>query len=436
MSNYSSWGPTYEAKIGTTVSAPGGLILSLGATIYGGLVFASGTSFASPYVAGVAALMRQARPGITPDEIMIRLATTAKPMQMQSDKRVTQNYLAPTFQQGGGLIDAYTAVHTTTTFNVSELAFNDTAYLRPLSFEIRNEGNVSVAYQISHTPGPTMYTFAPGNNTVTAFSNDTAFLGNILPDVAAQLSFSQSSLTLAAGSRGVVTVTATPPAGLEAVRLPLYSGFVSIAASNNGEFSIPYGGMGSPLLQVPVMDTAPGQERTFLIANTTTSNVRPGLNGNNLTSTFTIPRVTGNITTSTLLTNVTLPGFSMTLLFGSRQMRASLLRDGTDLGPISTITQNKRSFVRNLQYIYLFYGRMADGTFVESSDTYRFRVRMLRVTGNPDVADDWDEVVTEPFTIIFSGSSAQNGTVTSQQRLRRSPEVAKREPGWDIHLPL
>lgn len=431
MSNFSSWGPTYEAKLGTTVSAPGGLIMTLGGEIYGGLVVASGTSFSSPYVAGVAALMREAHPGITSTEIMNRLATTAKPVRMQSNQRVTQDYLAPTFQQGGGMIDAYAAVRTTTTFNVSELAFNDTAFLRPLSFEMRNEGTESVTYEISHNPGPTLYTFAPGNNTVTAFSNDTTFPGNILPDLAAEISLSQSSVTLDAGVSAVITVAVRPPAGLERARLPLYSGFLSISASNGDELSIPYGGIGSPLRQVPVLDTSPGQERTFLIANTSTGNVRPGLAGNNLSSTFTIPRVTGNVTTSTLLTNLTLPGFSMTPLFGSRRLEASLLQGGRNLGRISTVGELSNYYVRDRTESELFYGRMADGTFVQDSGIYRFQLRLLRVTGNPEVAGDWDQVVTEPFTIIFSGSGG-NGTVAR----RRRREIVKPRVWGGIHLPF
>lgn len=433
MSNYSSWGPTYEAKIGTTVSAPGGLIVTLGSELYGGLVSASGTSFSSPYVAGVAALMREAHPGITPAEIMNRLATTAKPVRMQSNQRVTQEYLAPAFQQGAGMIDAYAAVRTTTTFNVTDLAFNDTAFLRPMSFEVRNEGTESVTYEISHNPGPTLYTFAPGNKTVTAFSNDTAFPGNVLPNVAAEVSLSQSSVTLAAGASAAVTVAVTPPAGLDSTRLPLYSGFLSVSASNGDEFSIPYGGIGSPLRQVPVLDTSPGQERTFLIANTSTGNVRPGLAGNNLSSTFTIPRVTGNVTTSTLLTNITLPGFSMNPLFGSRRLEASLLQDGTNLGRISTVGELANNYVRDRADTTLFYGRMADGTFVQNSGIYRFQVRLLRVTGSPEVAEDWDQVVTEPFTVVFSGSGG-NGTVASRRRRR---EVVKEPRVWGgIRLPF
>lgn len=411
MSNYSTWGPTYEAKIGTTFSAPGGNYLAAGGTIYGGYVVASGTSFSSPYAAGVAALLKQVHPNITAVEIINRLATTAKPIKMQTNLRVTQDYLAPTFQQGGGLVDAYAAVHTTTTFNASDLAFNDTSFIQPQSFEIYNQGNETVTYELSHTPGPTIYTFTPGNTTVTPFSNDTAFASNTLADVSATLEFSTgTSMSMTAGGSQVITVTATPPAGLDNSRLPLYSGFVSIKASNGFNFSIPYGGIASPLRDVPVLDTRPGQERTYLIANITADEteefVRPGLDGNNVTSAFVIPQVVGNISTSTALWNVTLPGFSVSTLFGSRRAEVSLLQDTVSLGSVLTVGGElpiqDSTFVRDSPATQLFYGKLADGTFVEAGGPYRFRVRLLRVTGDVANAEDWDEVVTEPFELSYA----------------------------------
>lgn len=429
MSNYSTWGPTYETKIGTTFSAPGANILTAGGTIYGGLVIASGTSFSAPYVAGVAALIKQAHPGITPNEIINRLATTAKPVKMQSNQRETQDYLAPAFQQGGGMIDAYSALKTTTTLNVSDLAFNDTAYSQPQSFEVRNGGGDSVTYELTHNPGPTLYAFSSGNTTVTAFNNDTAFPANMLPEAHAELSFSQSSATVEGGGTAAFTVQVIPPAGLEASRVPLYSGFIAIKGSNGDNLSLAYGGIAAELRSVPVLDTTPGQERTVLIANTTDGDVRPGLDGNNLTSTFTIPRVTGNITTSTALTNLTLPGYQISPLFGSLRLNVSLLQDGVDLGLISTVGEVQPYYVRDNPTSAYFYGRMADNSFVQDSGTYRFQLRLLRVTGSPDVEADWDQVVTEPFTLIFSDDVATNSSaVVSRERLSRSTGEGKYFP--------
>ncbi|KAJ4397852.1 hypothetical protein N0V93_002089 [Gnomoniopsis smithogilvyi] len=406
MSNYSTWGPTYEAKIGTTFSAPGGNCIAAGGMIYGGFVVASGTSFSSPYAAGVAALLKQAHPDLTPDQIINRLATTAKPIQMQTNLRVTQDYLAMPFQQGSGLVDAYAAVRATTTFNVSELAFNDTTFIGPQSFEIFNAANESLTYEITNLAAPTLYSFNSGNMTVTPFNNDTAFAQNILPDTQATLDFSvNSTIAIEGGGSVVVTVTATPPLGLDASRLPLYSGFVSIRASDGFNYTIPYGGMASPLRDVPVLDTRPGQERTVLIGNLTDdSTERPGLGGSNLSSTFVIPKVTGNITTSTELWNVSLPGCEIKSTFGSRRAEVSLMQDGVSLGSILPIDRPKpltdTTFLRDSPQPVLFYGKMADGTFVEGGP-YRFRVRLLRVTGDATKAEDWDEVVTDPFELAY-----------------------------------
>lgn len=150
--------------------------------------------------------------------------------------------------------------------------------------------------------------------------------------------------------------------------------------------------------------------------------MRPGLDGNNLTSTFTIPRVTGNITTSTALTNLSLPGYQVNPLFGSLRLNVSLLQDGKDLGLVSTIGEVQPYYVRDAPTSRYFYGRMADDSFVQDSGTYRFQLRMLRVTGNPDVEADWDQVVTDPFTLIFSDGVAANASaVASRERRGGSP---------------
>ncbi|MEG4037076.1 S8 family serine peptidase [Microcoleus sp. w1-18aA5] len=73
------------------VVAPGREVLStipitLGNVGYG---FLPGTSMAAPYVAGVVALMLQANPNLTPDEILEFLTTTAKPEGITPEVRET-----------------------------------------------------------------------------------------------------------------------------------------------------------------------------------------------------------------------------------------------------------------------------------------------------------------------------------------------------------
>ena len=63
---YSSRGPTGDGRLKPDVMAPGGAIMSASAGSGDGYVSYSGTSMATPHVAGVAALMIQANPGISP----------------------------------------------------------------------------------------------------------------------------------------------------------------------------------------------------------------------------------------------------------------------------------------------------------------------------------------------------------------------------------
>jgi serine protease AprX len=62
--------------------------------------FLDGTSFATPHVAGVAALLLQARPGLTPDQIRQVLEVTAGPTR----------YELPAWNAGFGIVDAKAAV--------------------------------------------------------------------------------------------------------------------------------------------------------------------------------------------------------------------------------------------------------------------------------------------------------------------------------------
>lgn len=101
------------------VSAPGVDVLSTGTptgTIVGpsepgGTAVASGTSMATPHVAGLAALLLQANPSLTPDQVALVLATSAD--RMPDD--------TPFWRGGYGFINAPVAVASAQSFNPSSL---------------------------------------------------------------------------------------------------------------------------------------------------------------------------------------------------------------------------------------------------------------------------------------------------------------------------
>jgi subtilisin family serine protease len=117
LASWSSAGPTYEGFVKPDLVAPGGHVLGLmGASDFlpstykeffdGSYYFQmSGTSQATAVTSGVVALMLQAQPSLTPDQVKCKLLSSARAAVDGSGKLAYS-----VFQQGFGLVDAYLAV--------------------------------------------------------------------------------------------------------------------------------------------------------------------------------------------------------------------------------------------------------------------------------------------------------------------------------------
>lgn len=96
----SSRGPTADGRVKPDVIAPGTAIMAVATGTGTGYTAKSGTSMASPFVAGVVALMKEAGPGLKPDKVKRILMETATPW---GPARPNQEY-------GWGMLNAYQAV--------------------------------------------------------------------------------------------------------------------------------------------------------------------------------------------------------------------------------------------------------------------------------------------------------------------------------------
>lgn len=114
LAEFSSRGPVTETwEVKPDIVAPG---VAINSTIPGGYLSLQGTSMAAPHVAGACALIKQAHPEWTPDQIKAALMNTAKPL-VKNGKRYR------TYEQGAGRIQVNEAVKATSLVSPSSLRF-------------------------------------------------------------------------------------------------------------------------------------------------------------------------------------------------------------------------------------------------------------------------------------------------------------------------
>lgn len=142
LADFSSRGPvtdTWEVK--PDIVAPG---VAINSTVPGGYLSLQGTSMAAPHVAGACALIKQAHPDWTPEQIKAALMNTAKPLEKNGKPYRT-------YEQGAGRIQVNEAVKATSLVSPSSLRFG----------KYESEGDMHKAFLRVENLGdqPVRYTF-------------------------------------------------------------------------------------------------------------------------------------------------------------------------------------------------------------------------------------------------------------------------------------
>ena len=120
LATFSAAGPTHEGFVKPEIVAPGGRLLGVmnkknripkqhkdfhdGDAYY----YMSGTSQSAAVVSGIAALLLEAEPALTPDQLKCKLMSAARPAVTASGSLALS-----VFQQGAGLVDAGAALEST-----------------------------------------------------------------------------------------------------------------------------------------------------------------------------------------------------------------------------------------------------------------------------------------------------------------------------------
>mgnify|MGYP000623909923 CR=1 FL=1 len=167
LASFSSAGPTVEGFVKPDLVAPGGHARGLMHTnVYLAVTYPefhdgakyfmmSGTSQATAVVSGIAALLLQDEPWLTPDVVKGRLMSSARPASYSGGSLAYS-----VLQQGAGLVNAYDAVHSNTShvanrgLDIDADLAGTAHYGGPVSaWETRTKRKVSYVYYVRDNEG-------------------------------------------------------------------------------------------------------------------------------------------------------------------------------------------------------------------------------------------------------------------------------------------
>ncbi|HKH48588.1 MAG TPA: S8 family serine peptidase [Thermoanaerobaculia bacterium] len=223
ISTFSSIGVSPILSLKPDIGAPGGSIRSTYPLELGGYASISGTSMASPHVAGAAALLLEAHPGTTPADVRSILQNYAEPQLFNLSP--SSGFRDATHKQGAGILQIADAITGTVHVTPGKLSLGETQ-AGPITrtLTVKNDGSSAVTFTPSHEPAmATLGTFTP------AYFN-----------APATVSWSAASLTVPAGGTGTINVTISPNTGL--ADKALFGGYLVLTPASGREVRVPYSG--------------------------------------------------------------------------------------------------------------------------------------------------------------------------------------------------
>lgn len=157
VADFTAVGPSVDLSIKPEMSATGGDMytatqkLNPSGDMYSsnGYILVDGTSFSTPLVAGAAALLKSARPGLTVNDYRSLLANTAMPVE-----KTWRGDDATLAQAGAGMLDMVAALQTTVTAYPVSLSFGAGAPAIDAwkTLQLTNRGAEAESFQIAVKP--------------------------------------------------------------------------------------------------------------------------------------------------------------------------------------------------------------------------------------------------------------------------------------------
>ena len=234
ISSFSSYGLSPDLALKPDIGAPGGFIYSTYPLEEGGYAVISGTSMSSPHVAGSVALLLQAHPHTSPQDVRDILQNSADPKNWWGNPGL--GFLDNVHRQGAGMLDIDDAILATTHIKPGKISAGEgEAGPFAQTLTLKNTSGSDVSYDLS-------------------FVNALSTSGVINPGFStsnASVTFSAPSVTVSAGGTATVNATINPATG------PVngqYGGYIVFTPQGGGQvYRVPYAGFVGDYQAIPVL---------------------------------------------------------------------------------------------------------------------------------------------------------------------------------------
>ncbi|HEY3545468.1 MAG TPA: S8 family serine peptidase [Propionicimonas sp.] len=246
ISTFSSAGLAADLSLVPTISAPGAKIYSTLPVEQGGHGNLSGTSMATPYIAGVAAVMLQAKPALKghPADLAKLLYNTATPVMKNTELGTAKPEAV--FRQGSGLVNLAGAMSATVTASPSTIKLgegtNHTVFV-----SLTNKTAGTLTYKVARISGVSAAASTSGGS----------YVGTTTPNYGwSDIGFKAGkSVTVKAGKTVKVKIKLTPPSVLKGKAGLLYGGWVRFTTTGAGNtVTVPFVGMRGDYQAVKVLN--------------------------------------------------------------------------------------------------------------------------------------------------------------------------------------
>ena len=386
ITDFSSYGSTPDLDLKPEIAAPGGNILStVPLDKYpGGYTVMSGTSMAAPHMAGAAALLLQAYPRLSPEEVKTLFMNTSTRRFLDGEPDYVQ-------RQGAGMVDIPAAYYSTVTATPPKLVLGASSR-QPYSSKVvvlHNSGKQDEVFTVTHIPALTL------GGTVLNPKPDSKHLATMRVNGQGVDATGSLQVTVPAGGSIELNVDITAPAGAQDEAQ--YGGYL-VAQSGKQRLSVPYGGFSGNLQAVNIFgDVAVGKTTLPFPAFSDPLMGEIYLRGETpeILPDFSFIQTANAakkvmLDAPQILVNFAYPAQDVRLEAVDAQGQAHLVAD------LPFVGRNKD----NQSYETLTWdGKYEDGTEAPAGE-YTLRLRALRPLGNPDIPEHWETYTSPKFTVM------------------------------------